>query len=355
MRSISICGSVATLHGANCRSACVGRNSLRLPCEINADSLGAYSCHWRMHKLHMKTNGRRMKAMRTNARWLFGGDGRSSDARLERSESANEDILIFYFQMDLQTRIQYALNIEQFDVAKQLREKLTEIETEIIRQREAKRGSSKTEAQDKALNLLRVRADLQKAIDSENYALAAGLRDEIAKLEAESLAVSAKALAYQNVKYAFRLGQKVRHKVHGEYFHTSKFHLILKFVPSCTPVEGYRGVICGMDPVCCESKSWMETANVEKLSKGPNQPFYQVLVDVYVDPELLVAYVAEENLSAAEESEKGRFDHPYIEFLFYGEDTAGDFIPVKQLREKYDQPRYEASEDENDDDGDTNS
>jgi hypothetical protein len=53
-------------------------------------------------------------------------------------------------------------------------------------------------------------------------------------------------------------------------------YLTLNFVPSCTPVEGYRGVICGMDPVCCESKSWMETANVEKLSKGPNQPFYQV-------------------------------------------------------------------------------
>lgn len=173
--------------------------------------------------------------------------------------------------------------------------------------------------------------DLQKAVDSENYALAAELRDEIAKLEAESLAVSAKALAYQNVKYAFRLGQKVRHKVHG-----------------------YRAVICGMDPVCCESKSWMETANVEKLSKGPSQPFYQVLVDVYADPELLVAYVAEENLSAAEESEKGRFDHPYIEFLFYGEDTTRDLIPIKQLREKYDQPRYEASGDENDDDGNTN-
>lgn len=65
--------------------------------------------------------------------------------------------------------------------------------------------------------------------------------------------------------------------------------------------------------------------------------------------------VAEENLSAAEESEKGRFDHPYIEFLFYGEDTAGDFIPIKQLREKYDQPRYEASGDESDNDGNTNS
>ncbi|XP_062206968.1 clp protease adapter protein ClpF, chloroplastic isoform X1 [Phragmites australis] len=333
MQAISICGSVASTHGANCRAAFLAKNDLAPPCEVNSVSHGAHSWRWHAHKLHMRTDSRRMNTtIRTNARWLFGGDGRSSDARLERSEAANEDILIFYFQLDLQTRIQYALNIEQFDVAKQMREKLTEIETEIIRQREAKRGSSKTEAQDKALNLLRVRADLQKAINSENYALAAGLRDEIAKLETESLAVSAKALAYQNVKYVFRLGQKVRHKVHG-----------------------YRAVICGMDPVCCESKSWMETANVEKLSKGPNQPFYQVLVDVYVDPELLVAYVAEENLSAAEESEKGRFDHPYIEFLFFGEDTAGDFIPIKQLREKYDQPRYEASGDENDDDGNTDS
>lgn len=218
MQGISICGSVASPHGANCRRACVARNDVRLPCEVNAVSQGLHSLHWCAHKPQMKNNGRRMNAaVKTNARWLFGGDGRSNDARLERSESANEDILIFYFQMDLQTRIQYALNIEQFDVAKQLREKLTEIETEIIRQREARRGSPKTEAQDKALNLIRVRADLQKAIDSENYALAAGLRDDIAKLEVESLAVSAKALAYQNVKYAFRLGQKVRHKIHGRW------------------------------------------------------------------------------------------------------------------------------------------
>ncbi|EMS54528.1 hypothetical protein TRIUR3_08278 [Triticum urartu] len=243
----------------------------------------------------MGTNrGKINTTVRTNARWFFGGDARNSNsndnaaARLERSESANEDILIFYFQLDVQTRIQYALNIEQFDAAKQLREKLAEIETEVTRQREAKRGSSKNEAQDKSLNLLRARADLQNAIESENYALAAELRDTISKLEGDSLALSAKALAYQSVKYEFRLGQKV-------------------------------------------------------------------LVDVYADPELLVAYVAEENLSEAEESEKGRFEHPYTEFLFYGEDTARDFIPVKQLREKYDQPRYEASGDENDDDGTTNS
>lgn len=36
-----------------------------------------------------------------------------------------------------------------------------------------------------------------------------------------------------------------------------------------------------------------------------------------------------------------RFDHPYISFLFYGMDAAGDFIPIKQLREKYNRPRHE--------------
>lgn len=39
--------------------------------------------------------------------------------------------------------------------------------------------------------------------------------------------------------------------------------------------SGYRAVVCGMDPVCCESSSWMEIANVEKLPRGSNQPFYQ--------------------------------------------------------------------------------
>ena len=39
---------------------------------------------------------------------------------------------------------------------------------------------------------------------------------------------------------------------------------------------GYRAVVCGMDPVCTESSSWMESAQVSKLKHGPNQPFYQV-------------------------------------------------------------------------------
>ena len=40
--------------------------------------------------------------------------------------------------------------------------------------------------------------------------------------------------------------------------------------------QGYQAVVCGMDPVCCESSSWRDIARIDKLSRGPNQPFYQV-------------------------------------------------------------------------------
>ncbi|XVF03250.1 hypothetical protein REPUB_Repub04eG0245100 [Reevesia pubescens] len=225
--------------------------------------------------------------------------------------------------------MQRALNLEEYEIAQQIRNKLTEVEAEILKQHEAKRGlSSKSEAQDKAISIVRLRGELQNAIENENYALAAQLRDDISKLEAESLAASAKALAYENAQFAFRLGQRVQHKIFG-----------------------YRAVVCGMDPVCCESSSWMEAAQIENLSRGSNQPFYQVLVDVYADPNLLVAYVPEENLVAPEQPDLRRLDHPYISFLFYGMDAAGDFIPIKQLREKYNRPRHEIPLDPERDEG----
>lgn len=46
-----------------------------------------------------------------------------------------------------------------------------------------------------------------------------------------------------------------------------------------------------------------------------------------------------------------RFDHPYVSFLFYGTDTEGNFIPIKQLREKYNQPRYEVPSNPDDEEG----
>ncbi|XP_008445473.2 clp protease adapter protein ClpF, chloroplastic [Cucumis melo] len=299
--------------------------------QTSLTQLTSRQCFWHqcMRSFSLTSQPCRSKrgSFKIRAGWLFKGGGQESGGRIERSENANNDILIFFFQLDLATRVQYALNIEQYEIAQELRMKLTEVEAEIIKQQESKKGlTSKSEVQDKGLNIIRLRADLQKAIESENYALAAQLRDEISKLETESLAASAKVLAYESAEYSFRLGQKVRHKIFG-----------------------YIGVVCGMDPVCCESSSWMEIAQVEKLSRGSNQPFYQVLVDVRTNPDLLVAYVAEENLLAPEEPDTERFDHPYSSFLFYGVDSAGDFIPIKQLREKYNRPRHEIPFDPQDD------
>ncbi|XP_073005689.1 clp protease adapter protein ClpF, chloroplastic [Typha latifolia] len=331
MQGLSVSSLAASANGGTCGAVSILRYDPRILNKIHVSSMIDGPSLWpqSLLKLYARNDSRtRRIGSRVKATWLFGGDGKDINANIERSEAANEDILIFFFQLDLETRIQYALNMEQYEVAKQLRDKLTEVETEIIKQREAKRGSSKSEAQDKAITILRLRADMQKAIENENYTVAAELRDQISKLEADSLAASAKALAYENVQYTFRLGQAVQHKVFG-----------------------YRAVICGMDPVCCESSSWMEITHVDRLAQGPNQPFYQVLVDVHVDPNLLVAYVAEENLIASEEPDMARFDHPYVSFLFYGVDTAGDFIPIKQLREKYNRPRHEVPVDKNDEDG----
>ncbi|XP_045810677.1 clp protease adapter protein ClpF, chloroplastic [Trifolium pratense] len=262
---------------------------------------------------------RQRSCFKVKAGWMFRGGEQGLDASVEQSESANEDILMFFFQLDLATRVQCALNMEEYDIAQQLRSKLSEVEEEVTKQQQSKRGmSAKSEAQDKAISIIRLRSDLQSAIENEDYALAAKLRDEISKLEAESLAASAKALAHENAQYVFRLGQKVRHKLFG-----------------------YRAIIVGMDPVCSESNSWMENAQVKKLPRGSTQPFYQVLVDVRAEPDLLVAYVPEENLLIPDKPDKGRFDHPYMSFLFYGMDSAGDFIPIKQLREKYNKPRHE--------------
>ncbi|OAY79557.1 hypothetical protein ACMD2_06805 [Ananas comosus] len=283
MRVVTANSLVASANGGACGVTPMLRNDLRFFNKIHASSGidGPLFWHRCMPNVYLRNGNReRRMASAVKAKWLFGGDDKDMDASIERSEAANEDILIFFFQLDLETRIQYALNLEQYEAAKQLRDKLAEVETEIIKQQESKRGSSKSEAQDKAINILRLRADMQKAIENENYNLAADLRDEISKLEADSLVASAKALAYENVQYAFRLGQKVHHKVFG-----------------------YQGVICGMDPVCCESSSWMELAKVDRLLQGPNQPFYQVLVDVHADPNLLVAYVPEESLLASEERE----------------------------------------------------
>lgn len=177
------------------------------------------------------------------------------DVSVERSERANEELLMFFFQLDLTTRLQRALNQDMYEAAQGLREKIAEVEKEMARQRRAKAGSggTKSEAHDTAITLLQTKAELQRLIEAEDYAAAGAVRNKIMALEAESLAAQANAMIHQQRSFEYRLGQKVKHRA-----------------------LGYRGVICGMDPFCSESEEWADAAGVEDLPRGRNQPFYQV-------------------------------------------------------------------------------
>merc|ERR1711924_207587 len=95
--------------------------------------------------------------------------------------------------------------------------------------------------------------------------------------------------------------------------------------------DGWRGVVCGRDPSCCEDEAWFG-ANVGGSSKlGPNQPYYHVLVDINDVPmggtsteQEMVAYVPEDCLTVPVPPATWRSS--------YGED---DIIPTKALRNRF--------------------
>lgn len=64
--------------------------------------------HQRMRSFSLASQPCRSKQgnFKVKAGWLFRGGGQGLDARIERSENANNDILIFFFQLDLATRVQ---------------------------------------------------------------------------------------------------------------------------------------------------------------------------------------------------------------------------------------------------------
>lgn len=51
----------------------------------------------------------RHSGFKAEAGWIFGRGEQGLDASAEHSESANEDILLFFFQLDLATRVQVYL------------------------------------------------------------------------------------------------------------------------------------------------------------------------------------------------------------------------------------------------------
>lgn len=54
----------------------------------------------------------RDRNLRVEAGWIFRGRDQGSEASSERSESTNEDILIFFFQLDLATQVQVGMLLQ---------------------------------------------------------------------------------------------------------------------------------------------------------------------------------------------------------------------------------------------------
>lgn len=283
--------------------------------------------------------GKRRGGVRRRSFWKGEGKTERNAPMREHSTRANEELLLFFFQMDVGTRLQRALNNEQYEVAKQLRARRDQIDEAMEQLLETKgsRSKNRTDVNDVAAEGLRLRTELQRCIDEERYEDAAKARDRLKEVESALRTVSEASRSYEETEYGFTLGQVVYHRD-----------------------AGYRGVVCGMDPNCCESEAWMESADRASWTRGPEQPFYLVLADTTFwesDTEtIVVAYVPEEKLRIpVVEEETKTVDHPYTYLLFLGPDGRGDFVPSRRLRERYNVARkdiYVDGEDEDEDSSD---
>ncbi|EFJ45564.1 hypothetical protein VOLCADRAFT_94016 [Volvox carteri f. nagariensis] len=242
-------------------------------------------------------------------------------------------------QLDLDTQLQRCLNYEAYEAAQEVRKKRQRVDEAVQQMRERKArntgmpaASTKLGAADFATEGLRLRSEMQRAVEAENYADAAKYRDLLRELETQVKKAAALAAEWDTTTSSsggpkLRLGQRVLHRQ-----------------------LGYRGVVVGWDSQCCESEDWIAQSKAESLQGGTRQVFYHLLVDArdweydaHLPP---VAYVAEELLTWPEmESEGGKswvevygndpLQHPYLYILFLGLDGRGDYVPCRQLRDKY--------------------
>ncbi|KAK9814484.1 hypothetical protein WJX72_006640 [[Myrmecia] bisecta] len=249
------------------------------------------------------------------------------------SQLVHEEILLFILQLEHDVQLNRALHYENFDAAQSIRQRRQNID-EAAAHVQAVKGEDSGERQagggtaDLATEGLRLRSELQRAVDEEKYDVAAALRDQLKELQAQAEAASASSSGRSagDRQPQFRLGQRVMHATHG-----------------------VRGVICGWDVCCCEAEAWQEGSGIAQLQHGSSQPFYHVLVDDRDWPFLdraPVAYVPEELLTAPEhpsswvqEHGSDRFVHPYEYMLYMGTDARGDKLPIRKLLDKYSQQR----------------
>jgi hypothetical protein len=119
--------------------------------------------------------------------------------------------------MDVQ--LQRALNLEAFDAAKQIRAQREQVDAAVAKLEESKQGrsgtatSSNTDVRDTVSEGLLLRSELQRAVESEDYAEAAKIRDQLANLEegASKLASSLESQREDQPQQMYQLGQRFVH------------------------------------------------------------------------------------------------------------------------------------------------
>ena len=290
-----------------------------------------------------------------------GGDG---GPPIVHNLRAHKEVAALILKQEIQRQETVLLNMEMYEEAREVARQAEELQEMTSADQSGVAGDDPNAVSDAdaVVRLLQLRTDLTRAVDGEVYQEAARVRDEIValekQLEAQSAARDAGGLSpTSDPKY--RLGQCV---VHWK--------------------SGWTGVICGVDSVCKdEDPKWLEG-----MRKGPadgegpwaSQAFYHVLPDLrfwarseaaikqLAGTGALVAYYPEDELSAPEAPETWRsqhgdegISHPYIYYLFYGKDGAGDYVPSRVLRDKWRVERRdvywnneEPGEGEDGDDGD---
>ena len=262
----------------------------------------------------------------------------TSPPRAEQSVLVNREVVLFLLQLELDSRLQRALTYDRYDEVKELRDHRNKVDGALRMMQTNKGygcGSRRAMRSDQfgalAPSALSIRANLSKAIEEEDYATAAKLRDQLAKLEEQSAEAN---MLCPVGEPEFGLGQMIVHST-----------------------KGYRGVVCGWDFCCCEDDVWKRTNNAGSLQNGTDQVFYHILVDVADwpmdmdimgdEPDAPVAYVAEELLDkitltdfdSDEPIVNTPFQHPYSYLMFLGTNGGGNMIPCRQLRERYDVER----------------
>ena len=209
---------------------------------------------------------------------------------------------------------------------------------------------------------------LQAAVEAEDYAAAASYRDRIKLLGEETQDKGISAFTSET-EHALKLGEWIQF---ARARRTRDDDVEEQQQEEEEEERGNQGeedddgsvhgVIVGVDAgACLEEGDWIKSNGIREDELQLD--FYLVLVhNERADAtELLrppaIAYVPESRLKRVNTARPPSLEHPYSQLLFLGQNSNGDYIPVKLLREKYGMTRtlwddFGAENDDDDEDDD---